>query len=114
MAMPSEMLYISGMASIHRYAGTASDRSSKSTPTMADTIRNPTKIRAGAVAKPGMAQNIGEKNMAKRNRKPVTTEERPVLPPAATPEEDSTKVVVVEVPSTAPALVATASARRAC
>ena len=35
------------------------------------------------------------------------------MPPSVTPEALSTKVVVVVVPSTAPAVVATASARRA-
>ena len=39
-----------------------------------------------------------------------TTAVKPVRPPAATPEEDSTNVVTVEVPRTAPAVVATASA----
>ena len=52
--------------------------------------------------------------MATRNNRPVTTEARPVLAPAPTPAELSTKVVVVEVPNTAPAVVAIASARSAC
>ena len=73
-----------------------------------------TKINAGAVANPGIAQKIGEKKIASRNKKPVTTEARPVLAPSATPEELSTNVVVVEVPRTAPALVAIASASSAC
>ena len=77
-------------------------------------IRKPTKISAGAVAKPGIAQNIGARNIDKRKSRPVTTDARPVLAPAATPAELSTKVVVVDVPRTAPALVATASARSAC
>ena len=38
---------------------------------------------------------------------------RPVLPPSDTPEALSTKVVVVEVPRAAPAVVATASASSA-
>ena len=78
-----------------------------------DTIRKPTKIRAGAVAKLGIEQKIGDSTTEIRNKNPVTTEERPVLAPAATPEELSTNVVVVEVPSTAPAVVATASASSA-
>ena len=87
MAIPSEMLYIKGMAMTHRYAGTASAASSKSTFTMADNIRNPTKIRAGAVANPGTAVKIGAKKMATRNRSPVTIEASPVLAPAPTPPE---------------------------
>lgn len=81
--------------------------------TTAEIIKKPTNRRAGAVANPGMAMKIGDKKIATRNNKPVTMEERPVLPPSATPAELSTKVVVVEVPSTAPALVAIASAKRA-
>ena len=64
MAIPSAILYIKGIAMRHRYAGTASVRSSKSTFTIADTIRNPTKISAGAVAKPGIAVKIGAKPRA--------------------------------------------------
>ena len=80
--------------------------------TTAEIIKKPTNRRAGAVANPGMAMKIGDKKIATRNNKPVTMEERPVLPPSATPAELSTKVVVVEVPSTAPALVAIASAKK--
>ena len=43
----------------------------------------------------------------------VVTAVSPVLPPSDTPEALSTKVVVVDVPRTAPAVVATASARSA-
>ena len=56
---------------------------------------------------------MGAKSMEIRNRTAVVKAVRPVLPPAATPAEDSTKVVVVEVPNTAPAEVATASASSA-
>ena len=51
----------------------------------------------------------GENNVARRNKTPVVSAVRPVRPPAATPAEDSTNVVTVDVPSTAPALVAIAS-----
>lgn len=108
------MLYISGMAIRQRYAGIASVRSSKSIFTIADIIRNPTKISAGAVANPGIALKIGANKMEIRNKNPVTTEESPVLAPAPTPAELSTNVVVVEVPRTAPAEVAIASASKAC
>ena len=77
------MLYRSGMASRHRYAGIASVRSSKSIWVTAVIIRKPTNNNAGAVANPGMAVKIGAKKIASRNRKPVTTEARPVLPPSA-------------------------------
>ena len=81
---------------------------------MDDTIKKPTKISAGAVANPGIAVKIGAKKMATRNNRPVTMDARPVLAPAPTPAELSTNVVVVEVPSTAPAEVAMASASSAC
>ena len=96
------MLYMSGIASRHKYAGIASVISVNSMLVTVDTIRKPTKIRAGAVAKLGIEQKIGDSTTEIRNKNPVTTEERPVLAPAATPEELSTNVVVVEVPSTAP------------
>ena len=70
-------------------------------------------MRAGAVAKLGMAVKMGEKRMANRNSRPVVTEARPVLAPAATPAVDSTNVVVVEVPRMAPADVAMESASKA-
>ena len=112
--MPSEILYESGITSIHKYAGIASVGALKSISTTADIIRNPTNIRAGAVANAGIAVNIGANRIDIRKRKPVTTEARPVLAPTPTPAELSTNVVVVEVPNTAPTDVAMASARRAC
>ena len=62
-----------------------------------------------AVAAPGITANRGIAKVASRNRHAVVNEVRPVLPPAETPAPDSTKVVTVEVPSIAPAQVATAS-----
>ena len=66
-----------------------------------------------AAAALGMNAKKGSRNMESRKSAAVVSEVRPVLPPAATPEDDSTNVVVVDVPRTAPADVATASARRA-
>ena len=63
-----------------------------------------------AVAKDGIARKIGDRNSASPNRIAVVTDVSPVLPPSVTPEALSTNVVVVVVPSTAPAVVATASA----
>ena len=70
---------------------------------------NPTTTRAGAVAKDGIAKKIGDKNRDRPNRIAATMAVRPVRPPSATPEALSTKVVVVEVPNTAPTEVAIAS-----
>ena len=48
-----------------------------------------------------------------RNRIPVVKAVRPVRPPASTPDADSTKVVTVDVPVTAPTTVATESETKA-
>ena len=76
---------------------------------MFDIIRKPTKISAGAVANEGIATNIGASNVERRKSTAVVIAVRPVLPPALTPEADSTKVVIVDVPKMAPAVVAMAS-----
>ena len=65
------------------------------------------------MAKEGIARKIGDRNKDNPNKIAVVMAVRPVRPPSVTPEALSTKVVVVEVPSTAPAVVATASAMRA-
>ena len=52
---------------------------------------------AGVVANEGIARNIGANTIATRNIIPVVSAVRPVLPPAATPAEDSTNVVTVEL-----------------
>ena len=80
---------------------------------IAPNIKNPTMISAGAVAKDGIAVKIGAKNIEIKNRNPETIAVNPVRPPAATPEDDSTNVVTVEVPRTAPAVVAIASDNKA-
>ena len=53
---------------------------------------------------------MGDRNIATIKQRPVISAVKPVLPPAATPAEDSTNVVTVEVPNIAPVVVATASA----
>ena len=73
-------------------------------------IRNPTMISAGAVANDGIDTKIGASNVETRKSIAVVSAVSPVLPPAPTPAADSTKVVVVDVPNTAPEAVATASA----
>ena len=80
---------------------------------IAPNIRNPTIISAGAVANDGIVINKGEKITATKNNTPVITAVRPVRPPSATPADDSTNVVVVDVPSMAPADVAIASDKSA-
>ena len=70
-------------------------------------------MRAGAVAADGMERKRGAKKRERRKKPAVTIAVTPVLPPSTTPVEDSTKVVTVDVPSIAPTVVPTASAKRA-
>ena len=53
-------------------------------------MRPPTRMRAGEVAKAGMAPTSGATKRARKKRMPVTMAVTPVRPPAATPAEDST------------------------
>lgn len=76
-------------------------------------MRKPTTTRAGAVAKEGMARKMGERKRDRPKRAAEKRPVRPVRPPSAIPAALSAKVVTVEVPSTAPAAVPTASERRA-
>ena len=94
---------------MQRYAGIASVKLSSVNliSVTAPNIRNPTIINAGAVANDGIVINNGERTTETRNNKPVTAAVKPVRPPSATPAEDSTNVVVVDVPKIAPADVAT-------
>ena len=113
MEIPSEMLYRKGMAMMAINAGIASVISLKSILVTEVSIRNPTMISAGAVAKDGIARKIGDRNRDSPKRMAATREVSPVRPPSATPEALSTKVVTVEVPHIAPTVVPTASERRA-
>ena len=70
-------------------------------------------IKAGAVAKDGIAKKIGEKNSATRNKSATITPGKPERPPSEIPMELSTKVVTVDVPKQAPIVVPIASARSA-
>ena len=62
-------------------------------------------MRAAAVAAVGMREAMGLRNMAMKKSAAVAMAARPVLPPSATPAEDSTNVVTVEVPQIAPVVV---------
>jgi hypothetical protein len=73
-------------------------------------MNNPTMTKAGAVAAAGINVNKGAKNKDNRNIPAVDRAVSPVRPPAATPDADSTNVVIVDVPREAPAIVPIASA----
>src|SRR5690554_6098985 len=94
-------------------AGTATSNSFHLIFPKADAIRTPTIIKAGAVTEDVTTESNGEKNNATKNNKPVTIDANPVRPPAATPLEDSTYEVVVDVPKIAPIAVALESASNA-
>ena len=113
MEIPSEILYRNGIAMMVTNAGIASVISLKSILVTEVSIRYPTMIKAGAVAKDGIARKIGDNSSDNPKRIAATREVSPVRPPSATPEALSTKVVTVEVPHTAPTVVPTASERRA-
>ena len=76
-------------------------------------IKNPTIISAGAVANEGIAVKIGANSIEIKKSIAVVSAVRPVFPPTETPADDSTNVVVVDVPRTAPDEVAIASANNA-
>ena len=91
--IPSEIEYRKGIAMMVMKAGMASSVSFQSSLVTCCIIRNPTTIRAGAVAKEGIDRKIGEKNRDSANKAPVVMAVSPVRPPSIIPEEDSTKVV---------------------
>ena len=65
------------------------------------------------MAAAGIRKKSGLRKSATKNKIAVTTLAKPVRAPAATPEEDSTNEVTVEVPKQAPATVPIASESRA-
>ncbi len=83
------MLYVSGMATIVRKAGTAISSLSHSMKRRDEAISTPTIIKAAAVTSSVTTAKRGEKNRAVKKHPAVTTEVKPERPPAATPEEDS-------------------------
>src|SRR5690625_3191777 len=112
-AIPVAILYAKGMNKTTRKAGTATSSLFHSIFLKFEAIKIPTTINAGAVTSDVMIPRSGEKNSASKNNPAVTTDVNPVRPPALTPEVDSTKEVVVDVPTIAPATVAAESANNA-
>src|SRR5690606_7751105 len=101
--------YVSGIAMTVRNTGMAYSILLQSTSPSPRAINTPTMISAGAVTAGVTTPSSGEKNRASRNSTDVATDVNPVRPPAATPADDSTYAVVVDVPSTAPPIAATES-----
>ena len=111
--MPSAIEYVAGIINIVINAGKASVISEKLISITVDNMNNPTTTSAAAVAWAGIIENRGKKNAAIAKQTAVDSVVRPVLPPSATPADDSTKVVIVEVPKRAPSVVPTASDNKA-
>lgn len=84
------MLYDKGIAMIVKKAGMAISSFFQSIEPSVEAINTPTIIRAGAVTDGVITLSSGEKNNATIKRSAVTTDVKPVRPPAATPEADST------------------------
>src|SRR5690625_7461402 len=78
-------------------------------------MKQPTIIKIGAViaGKSAIAWTTGKKNIDKPNNVCSSDLVNPVLPPAATPEVDSTYAVAGLVPNIEPTVVAVASANKA-
>lgn len=114
-AIPVAMLDVKGMLKITRKAGKASSSSFHSILATDSIIKLPTMIKAGDViaAIPETAPTRGLKKAATMNRMPTVSVVNPVRPPAATPEDDSTKAVVGLVPNIAPNVVPNESERSA-
>ena len=88
-----------------------STKSEKSIEEIFVIIKTPTKISAGPVAALGIINTHGDKKIITKKINEVTTEAKPVLPPASTPADDSTKVVIVVLPVHAPTHVPIASTK---
>jgi hypothetical protein len=98
---------------IVKNAGTAISNFSQSILPKDETINTPTTINAGAVTADVTTLNNGKKNSDSKKNKPVTTAAKPERAPAATPDEDSTNEVTVDVPKIEPAIVAIESETKA-
>jgi hypothetical protein len=88
--IPSEIEYVKGIITIVKKAGIDSVKSSKLIFFTGVIIIAPTKIRAGAVAAPGIIRNIGERNNARSISPATVSEVKPVRPPSLTPAALST------------------------
>src|SRR5699024_684532 len=112
-AIPVAMLYVSGMATIVKKAGTAISNRSHAIFFNDEDIKIPTMTKAGVVTSEVTTLNSGEKNNARMKNPAATTAVNPERPPAPTPAVDSIYDVVVDVPNIDPVTVAAESANNA-
>src|SRR5699024_1511753 len=115
MEIPVAILEVSGMVKIIAKAGKDSSNVFQSIRASPSIIKQPTMISTGAViaGTSAIAPIIGVKNMDKANNPATTNDVNPVLPPAVTPDVDSTYAVDGLVPNNDPTVVAVASANNA-
>ena len=114
MPKPSAIEKLNGIIMVVSMAGMYSVRSVQSRSVNAFIIVVPTNNKAAFVAKDGMLCARGANSKQRIKSPEVTTDVRPVLPPAATPAVLSMKLVVDDVPNRAPVMVAVESANNAC
>src|SRR5690625_2462083 len=105
--MPVKIIEESGIDSIIAKAGNASSKVLQSMSANPSIIKQPTIINTGAVIAGTSAITLimGEKKIESANRPATTIAVSPVLPPAATPEVDSTYAVEGLVPNIDPTVV---------
>ena len=91
-AIPVEMLEVSGIVKMMANAGKASSKAFQLTLARPSIIKQPTIIKTGAVMAETeeMADINGEKKIETANKMATTVAVKPVRPPAATPVLDST------------------------
>src|SRR5690625_4869345 len=109
------MLDVNGIVKIIAKAGNASSNVFQSILASPSIMKQPTIIRTGAViaGRSALLPIIGVKKIDTANNIATTSDVSPVLPPAATPEDDSTYADEGLVPYIAPTVVAVASASSA-
>src|SRR5699024_4514541 len=110
-AIPLPKLNVKIVSTIVINAGSDSVASLKSIFLTALNIITPTRISAGAVASVGMITISGVINNVNKNKIPVVTAVKPVRPPASTPAEDSTYVVITGKEKNDPIVVPPASTK---
>ncbi len=105
------MLKNSGMPTIVTKAGIASPTYDQLTCAVLEAIMEPTMTSVEPVAHEGNEAKMGAKKSERKNMNATTRPVRPVRPPSAIPEADSTKAVLGEQPTSEPIEMATASER---
>jgi len=112
-AIPVAMLYVNGIDTTTKKEGTAISNLVQSIFPNEETIKIPTTTSAGVVTADVTTSNNGKKNKESKKNPAVTIAAKPERAPAATPADDSTKEVVVDVPKIEPTIEAIESANNA-